>query len=63
MRTGIDFGPHQYRHRYATWLLRRGTGMESVKQLLGQASITTTVDTYGKARELHQMGAVPQVAS
>ena len=22
-RTGIDFGPHQYRHTYATWLLRK----------------------------------------
>ena len=47
VRTGIDFGPHQYRHTYATWLLRRGTGMESVKQLLGHASITTTIDIYG----------------
>lgn len=46
-RTGIAFGPHWFRHTYATWLLRRGAGVESVKQLLGHASITTTVDTYG----------------
>jgi integrase/recombinase XerD len=46
-RTGIGFGPHQYRHTYATWLLRRGAGMESVKELLGHASVTTTIDTYG----------------
>jgi site-specific recombinase XerD len=46
-RTGIDFGPHWFRHTYATWLLRRGAGMESVKELLGHASVTTTVDTYG----------------
>jgi integrase/recombinase XerD len=46
-RTGIAFGPHQFRHTYATWLLRRGAGMESVQQLLGHASITTTIDTYG----------------
>lgn len=46
-RTGIPFGPHWFRHTYATWLLRRGAGMESVKELLGHASITTTVDTYG----------------
>jgi integrase/recombinase XerD len=46
-RTGVDFGPHQFRHTYATWLLRRGVGMESVKELLGHASITTTIDTYG----------------
>ncbi|MCB5292688.1 tyrosine-type recombinase/integrase [Arthrobacter sp. SO3] len=45
-RTGIDFEPHQWRHTYATWLLRRGAGMESVKELLGHASITTTIDTY-----------------
>ena len=46
-RTGIEFGPHLYRHTYATWLLRRGAGMESVKELLGHASIATTIDTYG----------------
>jgi integrase/recombinase XerD len=46
-RTGIDFGPHQYRHTYATWLLRRGAGMETVRECLGHASITTTIDTYG----------------
>ena len=46
-RTGIDFEPHQYRHTYATWLLRRGAGMETVQQCLGHASITTTIDTYG----------------
>ena len=31
-RTGIDFEPHQFRHTYATWLLRRGAGMETVKE-------------------------------
>ena len=46
-RTGIAFGPTSFRHTYATWLLRRGAGMESVKELLGHASITTTIDTYG----------------
>lgn len=46
-RTGIDFEPHQWRHTYATWLLRRGAGLENVKELLGHASITTTMDTYG----------------
>ncbi|VBA59082.1 Tyrosine recombinase XerD [Mycobacterium attenuatum] len=47
VRTGIDFGPHHYRHTYATWLLRRGAGMESVRELLGHISVTTTIDTYG----------------
>lgn len=46
-RTGVAFGPHHFRHTYATWLLRQGAGMESVKQLLGHASIATTIDTYG----------------
>jgi integrase/recombinase XerD len=46
-RAGVDFSPHWFRHTYATWLLRGGAGMESVKELLGHASITTTVDTYG----------------
>jgi integrase len=46
-RTGVVFGPHHFRHTYATWLLRRGAGMESVKELLGHASIITTIDTYG----------------
>jgi site-specific recombinase XerD len=45
--TGIAFGPHHFRHTYATGLLRRGAGMESVQQLLGHASVTTTIDTYG----------------
>jgi len=61
-RTGIDFDPHTYRHTYATWLLRRGAGMETVKELLGHASITTTIDTYGNSQELHQTGVLPQVA-
>jgi site-specific recombinase XerD len=46
-RTGIEFVRHPFRHTYATWLLRKGAGMESVKELLGHASITTTIDTYG----------------
>lgn len=46
-RTGVFFGPHWFRHTYATWLLRRGAGVENVKELLGHASITTTMDTYG----------------
>ena len=45
--TGVGFSPHLFRHTYATWLLRKGAGMESVKELLGHASITTTIDTYG----------------
>jgi integrase/recombinase XerD len=46
-RTGIGFEPHQFRHTYATWLLRQGAGMETVKELLGHASVATTMDIYG----------------
>ena len=45
--TGIEFSPHSFRHAYATWLLRRGAGIESVKELLGHVSVATTIDTYG----------------
>lgn len=45
-RTGIMFGPHTFRHGYATELLRRGVAVEVVQRLLGHASIATTSDTY-----------------
>ncbi len=60
--TGISFSPHLFRHTYATWLLRNGAGMESVKELLGHASVATTIDTYGNSQELHQAGEKLQVA-
>jgi integrase len=46
-RTGIAFDPHWFRHTYATELLRRGTPMETVSELLGHASVATTIDIYG----------------
>ena len=44
--TGITFGPHSFRHTYATELLRRGVAVEVVAHLLGHASVATTSDTY-----------------
>jgi site-specific recombinase XerD len=46
-RTGIDFDPHWYRHTAATRLLRDGVPIEVVSTILGHASITTTLETYG----------------
>src|SRR5665811_2197041 len=46
VRTGIEFTAHQFRHSYATDLLRRGVAPEIVQKLLGHASISTTIDTY-----------------
>jgi site-specific recombinase XerD len=51
-----------FRHTYATKLLRSGLKAETVQKLLGHASVSTTIDTYSKARELHQAGEKPQVA-
>ena len=45
-RTGIMFGPHTFRHSYATELLRRKVPVEVVQHLLGHASIATTSDAY-----------------
>jgi site-specific recombinase XerD len=45
-KTGIMFGPHTFRHTYATALLRRNVGVEIVQHLLGHASIATTSDAY-----------------
>jgi integrase len=45
-RTGIEFTPHQFRHSYATGLLRRGVRAEIVQHLLGHANVSTTIDTY-----------------
>lgn len=45
-RSGVEFHPHQFRHTYATDLLRRGVPVEVVQMLLGHASYATTADTY-----------------
>jgi integrase/recombinase XerD len=45
-QTGVMFGPHTFRHTYATELLRRGVAVEVVQRLLGHASVATTSDAY-----------------
>lgn len=46
-RTGLDFDPHWLRHTAATRMLRDGVPIEVVSTLLGHASVSTTLDTYG----------------
>ena len=45
-RTGIMFGPHMFRHTYATDCCAAGWRSRWCGKLLGHASITTTSDTY-----------------
>jgi len=42
------FSPHCLRHTFASLLLQAGESPQYVKEQLGHASITLTVDTYGK---------------
>ncbi|WP_425394333.1 tyrosine-type recombinase/integrase [Actinopolyspora mortivallis] len=40
---GLDgLTPHDLRHTYASWLLRRGVTVEQVSELLGHSTITMT---------------------
>lgn len=67
-RSGVDFEPHWLRHTYATDLLRRGTPVEVVRELLGHASVATTIDTYAHLnvedarRALENAGVLPAQA-
>lgn len=42
-----SFGPHVFRHTFATWKLRAGVPITLVSRWLGHSSIQMTVDTYG----------------
>ena len=55
-RTGFHFTPHQFRHTYATELLRRDVPSEVVQKLLGHASVSTTIDIYSHL-EIHHIRA------
>jgi site-specific recombinase XerD len=52
-RTGFHFTPHQFRHTYATDLLRRNVPSEVVQKLLGHSSVATTIDTYSHLEIRH----------
>jgi len=42
------YTPHSLRHTFASLLLQKGESPQWVQEMLGHASITLTVDTYGK---------------
>lgn len=44
----LHFTPHCLRHTFASLLLSNGASVQYVQRQLGHASITLTVDTYGK---------------
>lgn len=57
-RVGFHFTPHQFRHTYATDLLRRKVPSEVVQNLLGHSSVATTIDTYSHLDIRHVRAAL-----
>jgi integrase len=55
------FTPHSPRHTYASLLLADGTSPAYVKEQLGHASISMTVDLYGKWLPASNHGAVDRL--
>jgi integrase len=52
------FTPHCLRHTFASLLIAAGKPIVYVQRQLGHASITLTVDTYGKWLPMADKGAV-----
>jgi len=48
--------PHSLRHTFASLLLQQGEAIQYVQRMLGHASITLTVDTYGKWLPMGEQG-------
>ena len=45
--------PHTFRHTYATLSIENGANVKAVSQILGHASIETTINTYTHLSEAH----------
>ena len=54
----LHFTPHSLRHSYASQLLQAGVSPAYVQRQLGHASITLTVDTYGRWLPMENKAAV-----
>jgi integrase len=53
--------PHSLRHTFASLLLQQGESIQYVQRMLGHASITLTVDTYGKWLPMGNKAAVDRL--
>jgi integrase len=53
---------HDLRHTAASLMIQAGYPPKMLQEIMGHASITTTLDLYGNPRELHQTGAFALVA-
>jgi integrase len=53
---------HDLRHFYGSTLIAAGLHPKVIQERLGHATIAETMDTYGKARVLHEAGEKPQVS-
>jgi len=54
----LHYSPHCFRHTYASLLLQAGVSPAYVQKQLGHASITLTVDTYGRWLPMGNKAAV-----
>jgi integrase len=62
-RAGLPahFSPHCLRHTFASLLLQQGESPVYVQRQLGHASITLTVDTYGRWLPMGNQAAVDRL--
>ncbi len=57
----LHHSPHSLRHTFASLLLQQGEAIQYVQRMLGHASITLTVDTYGKWLPMGNKAAVDRL--
>jgi integrase len=57
----LHHSPHSLRHTFASLLLQQGEAIQYVQRMLGHASITLTVDIYGKWLPMGNKAAVDRL--